>query len=55
MLDIPSLVSKSDLLDEELTLEIEKEVPKEISAIFISSITQSGIEPLKDEIWKTLN
>jgi GTP-binding protein len=48
-------ISKSDLLDEELMEEMKKEIPSEISAFFFSSITQTGIDSLKDEIWKALN
>ena len=46
-------ISKSDLLDEELTEEIRKDLP-EISRVFISSHTGQGIPTLKDMIWKVL-
>ncbi len=48
-------ISKSDMLDEELTEEIKKELPENIETIFISSVAQQGITELKDLIWKTLN
>ncbi len=48
-------ISKSDLLDEELMAAIEKELPKNIPHIFISSATQKGIIQLKDLLWKVLN
>jgi GTP-binding protein len=48
-------VSKSDLLDEELTKAIEKELPKNIPHIFISSVTGKGLTELKDLLWKILN
>jgi GTP-binding protein len=48
-------ISKSDLLDEELTVEIKKEIPDDISVTFFSSVTQTGLEALKDRIWKALN
>lgn len=48
-------ISKSDLLDEELTAAIEKELPKNIPHIFISSITGRGLVELKDILWKVLN
>jgi GTP-binding protein len=48
-------VSKSDLLDEELTAAIEKELPENVPHIFISSATQKGIVQLKDLLWKVLN
>lgn len=48
-------VSKSDLLDEELTVAIRKELPSDLPAVFISGITQQGIQELKDLIWRTLH
>lgn len=48
-------VSKADLLDEELEAEIQKELPKDIEHIFISSVTGKGIQELKDILWKKLN
>ena len=47
-------ISKSDLLDEELKIEIRKELP-DVSRVFFSSITGEGINTLKDMIWKILN
>jgi GTP-binding protein len=47
-------ISKSDLLDEELRKEVEKELPKNIPAVFISSITQENLEKLKDLLWKSM-
>src|ERR1044072_9371204 len=46
--------SKSDLLDEELTKAVEKELPKNIPHVFISSVTGQGLVELKDLLWKTL-
>lgn len=48
-------ISKSDLLDEELMAEVKKELPKDLPAVFISSITQLGLTELKDLIWKNLH
>jgi GTP-binding protein len=48
-------ISKSEMLDEELTKAIEKELPATIPHLFISSFTQQGIIQLKDLLWKTLN
>lgn len=48
-------VTKSDMLDEELTEAIKKELPKDIPSVFISSITQQGIVELKDLIWRHLH
>ncbi len=47
-------ISKSDLLDEELKIEIRKELP-DVSRVFFSSVTGEGINTLKDMIWKVLN
>src|SRR5437762_13807384 len=48
-------VRKTDLLDEELIAAIEKELPRNIPRIFISSITGLGLPELKDLLWKVLN
>ena len=50
-------ISKSDMLDEELKLELKKELDKElpIPYLFISSVAQQGITELKDSLWKMLN
>lgn len=48
-------VSKSDMLDEELKEAIEKELPKNIPHLFISSVTNMGLTELKDLLWKELN
>jgi len=48
-------VSKSDMLDEELKEEIAKELPTDISTLFISSVAQQGLTELKDLIWQKLN
>lgn len=47
-------ISKSDLLDDELSAEIEKEIPDNIDFVLFSSITRSGLMPLKDKIWEML-
>lgn len=48
-------ISKSDMLDEELTEAIKKELPKDIPHLFISSVANKNIQQLKDLLWKTLN
>lgn len=48
-------ISKSDMLDEELKAEIEGQLPKDIPHVFISSVTQQGLQTLKDLLWKKLN
>lgn len=47
-------ISKSDMLDDELKAEIEKELPK-VPHLFISSIAQQGLEELKDMLWVCIN
>ena len=47
-------ISKSDMLDEELTNEIRNDLP-DVSRVFISALTGQGIITLKDMIWKVLN
>jgi GTPase len=47
-------ISKSDMLDEELKADIEKELPPEIPHIFISSVTGKGLQELKDILWNAL-
>jgi len=48
-------ISKSDLLDDELKNEILASLPATLPVIFISSITGSNMEKLKDLIWEKLN
>lgn len=48
-------ITKSDMLDEELTEALRKELPGDLPATFISSITGQGITELKDLIWKNLH
>ncbi|HTH29713.1 MAG TPA: GTPase, partial [Lacibacter sp.] len=48
-------VSKSDMLDDELKEAIEKELPKNIPHVFISSVTGKGLTELKDVLWQKLN
>ena len=48
-------ISKSDMLDDELTAGIEADLPADIPHIFISSVTTKGLTQLKDLLWKILN
>ncbi len=48
-------ITKSDLLDDELMEALREELPEEVSAVFISSVTEYGITELKDLIWKNLH
>jgi GTP-binding protein len=48
-------ITKSDMLDDELQQEMEKEVPADIPYVFISSVAQKNITELKDLLWKEIN
>lgn len=48
-------ISKDDMLDDELRAEISKELPDGVPHIFFSSIAQTGLTELKDQLWKMLN
>jgi GTP-binding protein len=48
-------ISKSDMLDKELEKAMAIDLPTDVPSIFISSITQKGIIPLKDLLWNELN
>lgn len=48
-------VTKSDLLDDELIEMLRDTLPTDLSVVFISAVTGSGIEELKDLLWKELN
>ena len=47
-------ISKSDLVDEELETLISAEL-KDLPHLFFSSVTQEGLQELKDKLWATLN
>lgn len=52
------VVSKSDMLDDELKAEMKKELDKSLKGIpylFISSVAQQGLVELKDKLWAMLN
>lgn len=59
MLDKERLIaiSKSDMLDDELKTELQADLDKElpIPYMFISSVAQQGLGPLKDALWNILN
>jgi len=59
MLDKERLVviSKSDMLDDELKSEISTILDKDLSVdyLFISSVAHQGLTELKDQLWKLLN
>ena len=48
-------ITKCDMLDDELMIEVKKLVPPDIQTVFISSISGLGIPELKDLIWTEIN
>ncbi|SHJ10102.1 GTP-binding protein [Cruoricaptor ignavus] len=48
-------VSKADLLDDDLKIEIAREFPENQKPLFFSAVTGEGIEALKDEVWRRLS
>ena len=57
LLDKPRLLAltKCDLIDEELKEMIKETLPEGVPTVFISAVAQTGLDELKDEIWKLLN
>jgi GTP-binding protein len=52
------VISKCDMLDDELKAELKKQLDKEFKNIpymFISSVAQQGLTELKDKLWKMFN
>ena len=48
-------VTKCDLVDQKDLGKIERKLPKDIPYVFISSVAQTGLNELKEELWKALN
>ena len=52
------VISKSDMLDDELKQELDLELKEEelegVPYLYISSVAQTGLLELKDEIWKLI-
>jgi len=57
LLDKPRMlaVTKMDLIDDELKEWITPSLPPGIPTVFISAVTNRGIDELKDTIWSLLN
>jgi len=47
------VISKADILDDELKMLIENEL-QDLSYLFISSVSQKGLQELKDALWNSL-
>ena len=51
------VISKSDMLDDELKQELDLELKEELEGVpylYITSVAQTGLLELKDEIWKLI-
>jgi GTP-binding protein len=48
-------VSKIDMLGEDMIADLEKMLPEDVPHTFFSSITNFGMEKLKDMLWQTIN
>lgn len=52
-------ITKADLLDQELqneiTQELERDLPEKLSFHFISAVSGRGLTPLKDYLWDMIN
>ena len=48
-------ITKSDLLDDELTEMMRHELPEGIDVVFISAVAGVGLVELKDMLWRTIN
>jgi len=48
-------ISKCDMLDAELLVELKKDLPEDVQTVFISSVSRLGIDELKDILWTELN
>ena len=52
------VISKCDMLDDELQKEMKQQLDNELKGLdymFISSVAQQGLTELKDKLWKMLN
>lgn len=52
------VISKSDMLDDELIAEMSVELDRDLDGatyMFISSVAQQGLQELKDKLWQQLN
>ena len=48
-------VTKSDMLDDELIRQLEPTLPQGVPHVFISSVSDLGLDQLKDILWTELN
>ena len=48
-------VTKTDLIDAKQKAKIEKKLPADVPHVFISSVAQTGLNELKELLWKALS
>ena len=48
-------ITKCDMLDDELTAAIRRTIPDDVPSVMISSVARTGLEQLKDLLWKAIN
>lgn len=48
-------VTKTDLIDAKQQAKIEKKLPADVPHVFISSVAQTGLNELKELLWKALS
>lgn len=48
-------ITKCDMLGPEELAELKEELPKDVPHVFISSVAQTGLTELKDQLWSMLN
>lgn len=47
-------VSKCDMLDDELEAELRASIDIDIPIVYISSVSNKGIQELKDKLWEKM-
>ena len=48
-------ITKCDMLDEVMMKQLKKELPRQVDHVMISSVANSGLDELKDKLWKKLH
>ncbi|GAB3688185.1 GTPase ObgE [Spirosoma flavus] len=47
-------ITKTDLVDDDTLTQLKKDLPQKVPVVFISSVSQRGLNELKDSIWHLL-
>ncbi|MDZ4680847.1 MAG: GTPase ObgE [Saprospiraceae bacterium] len=57
LLDKPRIlaITKCDMIDPGMQEEMKADLPEGVESLFISSVANQGLEPLKDLLWTTIN